>query len=193
MNKKCCTCKCSKESNCFHRNKSTKDGLHPMCKECRREYRKRYPPAEYSKKYHKDYNKTYRLSKRGKERYNAYRKSEKGILAIRMGSHRRRIREVCPEGVRKLTGEDWALILKYYENECAYCCKKTHRLEIEHVIPLSKGGFDSFDNITVSCKSCNSSKRDRILWSEWVPKKPSVKFLFWSVFGIEKTPLTHKD
>lgn len=32
--------------------------------------------------------------------------------------------------------------------------------QIDHVIPLSKGGIHEYDNMAVSCKTCNFLKRD---------------------------------
>lgn len=48
---------------------------------------------------------------------------------------------------------------------CCYCGgKKT--LSLDHLIPRSRGGSDSGDNLVWSCRSCNSSKgaRDLLLW-----------------------------
>lgn len=49
--------------------------------------------------------------------------------------------------------------------KCAYCEKEfpTKILAIEHIIPLAKGGPHSAENLTLACKSCNSSKGAKIL------------------------------
>lgn len=44
---------------------------------------------------------------------------------------------------------------------CAYCGKPDHRadeLELEHVIPISKGGGHHLGNIVPACRQCNHSK-----------------------------------
>ena len=47
-----------------------------------------------------------------------------------------------------------------FEHCCAYCgC--TGDLEIEHVIPISKGGGHHLGNIVPACHECNNSKRSR--------------------------------
>jgi predicted XRE-type DNA-binding protein len=38
MTKQCCKCKIVKNLSCFHKHKSTKDGLQKTCKECRQSY-----------------------------------------------------------------------------------------------------------------------------------------------------------
>jgi 5-methylcytosine-specific restriction endonuclease McrA len=53
-------------------------------------------------------------------------------------------------------------LFEQYNYHCAYCGEKLP-LEIDHIEPLSKGGMDDIENATVSCKSCNSSKSDKIL------------------------------
>ena len=51
----------------------------------------------------------------------------------------------------------WLSIKQYFNNECAYCGKSV-RLEKEHVIPFTKGGTLSVDNIVPACRKCNASK-----------------------------------
>ncbi len=49
---------------------------------------------------------------------------------------------------------------------CAYCGVKHDRLALDHILPKSKGGRDTGDNLIKVCKSCNSSKGDKDLL-EW--------------------------
>ena len=48
---------------------------------------------------------------------------------------------------------------------CQYYGRKTPGviLELEHVIPLAKGGTDEFDNLTTSCFECNRGKGKSLL------------------------------
>ncbi len=48
---------------------------------------------------------------------------------------------------------------------CQYCgCSGNEAdLEIEHIIPISKGGNDDIRNLATACKTCNRTKGARIL------------------------------
>jgi hypothetical protein len=56
-------------------------------------------------------------------------------------------------------------VLKKCSFACAYCGKKSPEveLELEHIIPKSKGGSDNIDNLNVSCRECNRGKRDNLI------------------------------
>ncbi|MEW4571015.1 HNH endonuclease signature motif containing protein [Tautonia sp. JC769] len=51
-------------------------------------------------------------------------------------------------------------------NRCGYCLSPQHlvmaRLEIEHVVPLSRGGTNDESNLWLSCPLCNRHKGDRL-------------------------------
>lgn len=48
-------------------------------------------------------------------------------------------------------------IFKRDENTCQYCGSKEH-LTLDHVIPKSRQGRTSWDNLITACKYCNSKK-----------------------------------
>ena len=43
---------------------------------------------------------------------------------------------------------------------CQYCGKKGGILEVDHVIPFSKGGSDDMSNLVTSCRKCNRQKNN---------------------------------
>lgn len=65
-----------------------------------------------------------------------------------------------------LTEVDWATICEAYDHRCAYC-GVVAPLEQEHVIPLTRGGTHTADNVVPSCKPCNSAKGNRTA-AEWL-------------------------
>tara|TARA_B100002019_G_C21018836_1_gene473727 strand:- start:117 stop:590 length:474 start_codon:yes stop_codon:yes gene_type:complete len=54
------------------------------------------------------------------------------------------------------------LIYKRDKNKCQYC-GSTKSLTIDHVIPKSRGGDDSWENLVVACSPCNVKKGDKLL------------------------------
>ncbi len=51
-------------------------------------------------------------------------------------------------------------ILKRDNNRCLYCGSR-ERLTIDHVIPRSRGGDDSWENLVSACTDCNHKKGNR--------------------------------
>ena len=46
---------------------------------------------------------------------------------------------------------------------CAYCAQRFRfeQLDMEHIVPSSKGGEDSWMNLVAACKACNNRKANR--------------------------------
>ena len=51
-----------------------------------------------------------------------------------------------------------AYVLHRSGNRCAYCDRSNTRLEVEHIVPRSRGGTNRTDNLTASCSPCNRAK-----------------------------------
>jgi len=49
-------------------------------------------------------------------------------------------------------------LLEKFNRKCAYCGKKDVPLEIEHIVPKSRGGSDRVSNLTIACHECNQTK-----------------------------------
>lgn len=47
-------------------------------------------------------------------------------------------------------------------NKCQYC-GSTKNLTIDHIIPRSKGGGNTWENLVTACHSCNTHKGDKLL------------------------------
>lgn len=62
-----------------------------------------------------------------------------------------------------LTTHEWREILEKSEGRCFYCKKEVgvESLGPDHVVPLSKGGPNSVDNIVAACFMCNCKKGAR--------------------------------
>ena len=62
------------------------------------------------------------------------------------------------------------------KNVCQYCGERFTRseLSIDHIIPRSRGGQDTWENLVLACTACNLKKRDRTPEEAQMPliKKP---------------------
>ncbi|MCE2412804.1 HNH endonuclease [Candidatus Poribacteria bacterium] len=46
--------------------------------------------------------------------------------------------------------------------KCAYCGLEEVPLEIDHIIPKSRGGANRLQNLALSCKECNLGKGNKL-------------------------------
>ena len=52
-------------------------------------------------------------------------------------------------------------LLHKWQRRCAYCQQPSERLEVEHLIPRSRGGSDRISNLVLACHACNQAKGDQ--------------------------------
>ena len=87
-----------------------------------------------------------------------------------------------------------AYLLEREQRCCIYC--GTHaskaKMEIEHVVPRSRGGTDSLNNLVLSCHACNQAKGNLSL-SEYLKGKPSVLKRVKSHLGINYRDAAHTN
>jgi len=61
-------------------------------------------------------------------------------------------------------------LLKKHEGRCHLCGQQVELSDetspryatIDHIVPLSKGGRDTLDNLALACVACNRAKGDKI-------------------------------
>jgi 5-methylcytosine-specific restriction endonuclease McrA len=189
--KHCPKCNIKKNVSEFYKNKARTDGFQSWCKTCLDKKSKTYDKGETQKKYavsHKEelrksvdkYNATEKGKQTKKEHWlsiaykkvrDAYSNSEKGRQSRQIRHERRRSKEAGVE--RTLTIKEWRGIVVSYNSSCAYCNKKSNKLTQDHIIPISKGGGHTKENVVPACSSCNSSKSNKSL-IYWMAKKVSV-------------------
>jgi 5-methylcytosine-specific restriction endonuclease McrA len=54
-------------------------------------------------------------------------------------------------------------MMKRDNHTCQYCSKKGGQLTVDHIVPQSKGGKDSWTNCVAACGPCNHKKGNKSL------------------------------
>lgn len=69
------------------------------------------------------------------------------------------------ESVRKISNSLRFDVFQRDKHTCQYCGRRPPeaRLEIDHLIPVAKGGTDDFLNLVTSCRECNSGKSAKLI------------------------------
>lgn len=71
-------------------------------------------------------------------------------------------------------------VFKRDNHKCVYCEESDRKkLTIDHVIPQSKGGPNTWENLTTACKKCNGEKADLSLeeYGKTIPQPRRPHFL----------------
>lgn len=64
-------------------------------------------------------------------------------------------------------------LLEKWNRKCAYCGIANVPLEVEHIVPRSKGGSDRVSNLTLACVPCNQAKNNQLV-EEFLSDKPDL-------------------
>lgn len=167
----CNKCKVGKAPGEFYKDKSMKDGRKSRCKECFESYRNAVHVKErnkaYAKGYMRDYMAAYRKTPRAIERYNRWIESEerkeyiKDYNASRRGKLIQKTSSLNHSAKKRganevVTAEEVDKLFELYPS--CLCCGGTSNIGIDHIIPLSRGGRNIFDNLQVLCSPCNMRK-----------------------------------
>lgn len=61
----------------------------------------------------------------------------------------------------QLSAATRAMVWDNAQGACRYCGKRLHPFrdfQVDHIVPVSRGGTDAISNLTASCVTCNSIK-----------------------------------
>jgi len=70
-------------------------------------------------------------------------------------------------GLKPIGANELKKRAEMFENKCIYCGAPYE--EMDHYIPLVRGGEHSIENLYPSCTSCNRKKNSKIPVFEWMP------------------------
>jgi len=85
---------------------------------------------------------------------------ERNTLDYILRANDNRARRLAAPG--HFTKREWNVLVRSHGHKCARC-RKSRKLTVDHIVPLSKGGSNWISNIQPLCKSCNSAKGARLI------------------------------
>jgi 5-methylcytosine-specific restriction endonuclease McrA len=83
----------------------------------------------------------------------AYHRAHPEVLRAKSNAYRARGRQA--EG--HFTSREWLALVESHGRRCAYCGVAAP-LEVDHRIPLDRGGTNWINNILPACRRCNGAK-----------------------------------
>ena len=69
---------------------------------------------------------------------------------------------ICRVERGKVTNKMRFAIYQRDGHRCRKCGRKTDDLEIDHIVPIAKGGKSTMDNLQTLCRRCNREKGTNI-------------------------------
>jgi 5-methylcytosine-specific restriction endonuclease McrA len=61
------------------------------------------------------------------------------------------------------TGQEIENLYLAQNGRCFYCHKKVgNNFEVDHIIPISKNGKNTIENLAIACRSCNRRKHNKL-------------------------------
>jgi 5-methylcytosine-specific restriction endonuclease McrA len=166
----CCRCEKEQPLSEFTKNKAKVDGLDARCKTCKKEIR------EENREYHAAKSKEWRENNpdRFKERRDAWSQanpqSQNETRKKWLADNKHKVRQI--KQAYKLRRKEWEVgdvdydeILARDGLVCHICGLDVapDDIHFDHVIPLSKEGMHSMDNIHVSHSKCNLKKNNKLM------------------------------
>ncbi len=167
--KVCLSCGEEKDLSDFPSAKMNRDGKASYCKACYAERTREW--YQHNAEHHRQRSREYRAANPDSDR--EYRQQNKEHISARERAHAKAnpganrakarayyARKKGGEGTH--TAAEWEAVCAYYNYRCL-CCGQQKPLTADHVVPLSKGGANTIDNIQPLCKPCNSRKGDKTI------------------------------
>lgn len=109
-----------------------------------------------------DEDKRYSILKRWREKNRNYLREWRAKNPHKTRSYKIKRRSLeLTNGRNDLSSEQIKFLFDIFKT-CQYC-GSSKDLTIDHIIPLSRGGENTFDNVTVACRRCNSRKGNKII------------------------------
>lgn len=159
--KRCSKCRTTKPRECFGNDRSKRDLLACWCKACLNENNRKYHAVNRASMIlrHRQWRENNLPDREVEaERSRVWRKAnpDHARALAKNGKHKRRAR--TQGGITGAELREWETA---QPKSCHWCGVKCPSYEIDHRIPLSKGGKHERRNLVISCRTCNRKKGAR--------------------------------
>ena len=170
--KKCSKCGESKPLDQFHKQAKSKGTFKSACKSCACDITRKWyadnraRAGARSRKYRaknpdrvRESSRKYRVANADRVRESNRKYHAKNPDAVKLAEHIRRARKQI-NGVYVVTVKN----VRYLLAQPCYLCETAPSIDLDHIIPLAKGGRHAIGNLLGACKSCNNSKGSMFLF-----------------------------
>ncbi|SRR6266702_1233197 len=148
----------------FRVYRKARHNLYPEVKEReraqKREYHSRPDVKEHLYAQQQEYLSQSEVQERRRAYGKEYSRRPENKEHYRVRNHIRRARKVAVGGT--FTKQDVQNMLKGQKGKCALCKQRLVKYEVDHIIPLSRGGSNWPYNLQLLCRSCNRRKHDKL-------------------------------
>lgn len=180
--KQCTKCGETKPLDQFYKQNECRGGRRPDCKTCfyaackarlrpgqgaeySRRFRERNPSSDrkyYEKNRHVLIPKMVEYNRRNKEAYlakmRAWRKANPEKVQVWVRNRRAKLKGLS--GSHTLA--DILAMMNIQRGKCVYCrCDITKSYQVDHIVPVARGGSNDKSNLQLLCRTCNLDKRDK--------------------------------
>lgn len=146
----------------FEKSKRYASGVKTRCKKCKvlrnKNYGEKYGRQwrEKNPDYHKEYSAKHKEYFKQKEA--TWRRNNRARVAANLARYR--ARKAAAGG--SCSPDEITAMYESQEGLCAYCeCDLNGIYEVDHMLPISRGGANDWPNLAITCSWCNRSKHNK--------------------------------
>lgn len=164
---KCVKCEKTFDESNFYNDKTKPSGKKPRCKSCDKLSRNKEKRREYEKKYWSDPERKEKRKKQikksaiknmehHKRKRKEYLQTDNGLNSQRKAGQVTR----CKKADSYIEHVDPLSLYRDQNGVCYMCLEQFDfkAMEMDHLIPISKGGKHEISNVKMCCKKCNLKK-----------------------------------
>lgn len=134
------------------------------CRLCAKEYQKNWRKVYKDTNVIKNRIRSARWRAKNKLVYTTRIKTWRAKNKLKLAElHSRRRARQKGNGVCRVSAKDLLSMLRRQQGECYLCGRPMKNPNVDHIIPIDKGGRHAIGNLAWACRECNRNKRNVLL------------------------------